>query len=129
MTQPQRKGLSKKQLASMSKWANRPRPESPDQVTERQRALWDAINELAVAGGAAITSPKYADPLRLEISVGSSLADTLKEFGHDLIFLERATRIGGNATPDYGARWRQGVVSGGYGFTQVDAYSIQLKSK
>jgi hypothetical protein len=54
----------------------------------------------------------------------SPLPDKLKELGHDLIYCERATRIGGVATPD--ARWRNGRVSAGYGFTTADVYLIRL---
>jgi len=69
---------------------------------------------------------KYANPLWLEIPLDSPLPDKLKELGHDLIYCERATRIGGAAAPDYGARWRNGAVSAGYGFRTVDVYSIRL---
>jgi len=63
---------------------------------------------------------------RLEIPLESPLADKLKELGYALIFCERPTRIGGTATPDYNARWRNGVASAGYGFHTVDVYLIRL---
>src|SRR5215467_3988215 len=99
MTSTGRTGLSKKQLASLSKWANKPPTESPDQTTQKFRDLWDSLNQFVIERGAQITSPKYANPLTLEIPLDSPLADKLKELGYDLIFVQRESRIGAIAAP------------------------------
>src|SRR5262249_43192019 len=126
MTSTGRTGLSKKQLAAMSKWANKPRTESLDQTTEKFRDLWDALNQFVIERGAQITSVKYANPLTLEIPLDSPLPDKLKELGYDLIYCERTTRIGGTATPAYHTRWRRGPITSGYGFNTVDVFLIRL---
>jgi hypothetical protein len=116
--------LSKKQLATLSKWAAQPKAD--EGLSDRYRELWDRLNQYVMERGGQVTSVRYANPIRLEVPLESPLADKLRGLGHDPIFLERTTRLGGVAAPDYHARWRKGVVSTGYGVTTVDVYEIRL---
>jgi hypothetical protein len=120
--------LSKQDAAKkFSKWAQKPGTvDETAKVSERQRDLWDALNQYVTERGALIVSVKHANPLTLEVPLESPLVDKLREQGLDLIFCERRNRLGGVAVPEYDTRWRKGVVSGGYGFTTVDVYQIRL---
>jgi hypothetical protein len=116
--------LSKLEL---SKWANRPRTDDKKgTITQQHRDLWDALNQYVTERGGAITSVRYASPIRLEFDPESPLADKLKELGYSLTFLERDGRWGGPATPDHDARWRNRAVTSGYGFRTVDVYELRL---
>jgi len=125
MTSTGRTGLSRKQLAALSKWANKPREERPDET--KFRTLWDGLNQFVIERGAQITSMKYTNPVRLEIPLDSPLADKLKELGYDLVFVQRESRIGGIAAPPtVGPRWRRGAITSGYGFCTVDVFELRL---
>jgi hypothetical protein len=79
--------MSKKDIAAMSKWAtNRPRAEQPS-ITSERRALWDALHEFVRQNGGAISSVKYASPIRLEVPTDSPLPERLRALGYDPIFL------------------------------------------
>jgi len=123
VTSTGRTGLSKKQLASLSKWANKPRTESSDQT--KFRDLWDSLNQFVIERGAAITSPKYENPLRLEIPLDSPLADKLKELGYDLIYRNEETRIGAPVSEP--GRWgRRRDLNTSYGFRTVNVFELSL---
>jgi hypothetical protein len=116
--------LTKKQIASFSKWANRPRTDQPNEITAQRRDLWTALNQYVIERGAAIVSVQYANPVRLEIPVDSPLADKLRELGYDLIFQSQESRIG--AMPvEYDRRGRPRMTSG-YGFSMRDVFLVRL---
>jgi hypothetical protein len=130
MTPNQRVKLSKLQLAKRnSKWVTQKPTASEEaaKITQQRRDLWDALNQYVTERAGAITSVKYANPVRLEIPLDSPLADKLRELGYDPVYLSDETRIGGVAAPDPDAvRWRQGVKTSGYGFRQVRVFELRL---
>jgi hypothetical protein len=118
--------LSKKQLAAMSKWA----AQKPDavaekaKITEKQRDLWDALNQYVTERGAMIVSVKHANPVRLEVPLDSELPAKLRELGYDPIYCEQATRIGAPVSTKRG-RWTN--LNNGYSFRTVDVFELRLK--
>jgi hypothetical protein len=115
--------LSKKQIAAQ--WAKWPRTESPNQITERQRDLWNALNQFVTERGGAIVSPMFASPLRIETALDSELPDKLRELGYDLIYREQDTRIGAPISKP--GRWgRPRDLNAGYSFRAVDVYELRL---
>jgi hypothetical protein len=119
-----RNTLSKKQIASMSKWAAaRPKADEAT-ISARQRNLWDALNQYVTERGAAIVSVKYANPLRIEVATDSELPARLRELGYDPTFCEQVTRIGA-ASVRHDRRGRPQMTSG-YGFSVRDVYLLKL---
>ncbi len=51
---------------------NAVRTERLQKVSEERKRLWDALNEYVRQQGAAITSPPYGTPVRLEITTKDS---------------------------------------------------------
>jgi hypothetical protein len=108
----------------MSKWAARPRAGSPNQITERHRDLWGAINQFVTEHGGFVTSLQFASPIRIEVPMGSALPAKLAEAGYDLVFREQTTRIGAAAV-EHDRRGRPRMTSG-YSFHTVDVYELKL---
>jgi hypothetical protein len=119
-----RNTLSKLEHAKLnSKWATKPDRNEPT-ISQRQRDLWDALNNFCMERGAAIVSVKYANPARIEIPVDSPLADKLCEAGFDPIFCEQTTRIG--PAVEHALRgWRSNRNSA-YSFHTVDIFTVKL---
>jgi hypothetical protein len=125
MSYAQRKNtLTKKQLASFSKWANRPRADQPNEITERRRDLWRALNQFVADHGGFVTSVQFASPIRIEVPVGSTLPTKLAEVGYDLLFREQTTRLGA-ASVQHDRRGRPRPVTG-YAFYTVDVFELKL---
>ncbi len=117
--------MSKKDITTLSKWANQPRREGEAAISQRQRDLWDALNQYVTERGAAIVSVKYANPVRLEISLDSPLADKLRDLGHDVIYKSEETRIGAPISEP--GRWgRPRNLNNGYSFRSVAVYELRL---
>jgi hypothetical protein len=125
-----RNTLTKKQLAQFGKFANRPRAESSERTEERKR-LWTDLNDFVNQqhDGSRITSVPGTSPVQLEVLPDSDLPDKLMKAGFELIFRSEETRLGGAVAPEYQARWRRGVRSGGYGFYTVSVFDIRLPTK
>lgn len=123
-----RNTLTKKQIASFSKWAvARPSKEAEaNRVTEQQKKLWTALAQFIREQGGWVTSIPGLSPLRFEAMEHSKLPLELTKLGYVLLSRGTTTRIGGAASPEYGARWRQGARSGGYGFLTVSIYELDL---
>jgi hypothetical protein len=113
--------LSKKQLATMSKWAAQPKAD--DGISERQRNLWTALNEFVTERGGAITSMLYANPVRLEVPLDSELPAKLRELGYDPVYCSEETRIGPPVSTQRG-RWTN--LNSAYSFRQVAVYELRL---
>jgi hypothetical protein len=134
MTYAERKNtLSKKDIASMSKWAAQ-RPNAADEaakISQQRRNLWDALHDFIRKGGGAIVSLKYENPVRLEIPVDSPLADKLRELGWTLIDRGQETRIGPQMlTHDLKGRPKDRPALGsGYAFNQRLCFDVLLPTK
>jgi hypothetical protein len=117
--------LSKLELARRnSKWVQKPNTaEEKAKIDQARRDLWLALNDFCLERGAQIVSPRFANPVRLEIPLDSPLADKLKELGHDLIFCEQTTRIG---APVSGQRGRWVDSNRAYSFRTVDVFELRL---
>jgi hypothetical protein len=116
--------LSKKDIAAMSKWANRPRAATPE-TQQPRRDLWDALHDFIRKDGGAIVSVKYTWPIRFEVAPDAGMATRLRELGHDPIFCEQATRIGAPVFEP--GRWgRTRDMNTGYSFRTVDVFELKL---
>jgi hypothetical protein len=94
-------------------------------ISQKQRDLWDAVNQFVSERGGAITSVRYGNPIRLEIPLDSPLADKLRELGHDLVFRNEETRIGPPVAEPvlWGQRVRR---NDAYAFRAVNVYELRL---
>ena len=66
--------LTKKQLASMSKWPTQ-RPSAAEEaakVSQQRRDLWTALNAFITERGGAIVSPMFVSPVRIETAPDSN---------------------------------------------------------
>jgi hypothetical protein len=124
MTYSQRRNtFSKMDRASLSKWAVQRPKVDPNEISQRQRDLWDALNQYVTERGAAITSVRYANPLRLEVLPDSPLPAKLRELGYDPVYCEQTTRLGAPVSTRQG--WRTNL-NNGYSFRAVDVYTVKL---
>jgi hypothetical protein len=115
--------LTKKQIVSFSKWANRPRADQP-QITEQRRNLWTALNEFIRQNGGSIVSLQFTSPLRLEVPINSPLPERLAALGYDPIFCEQTTRIGPQAVQH--DRRGRALPTTGYSFNTFDVFHLKL---
>jgi hypothetical protein len=119
--------LTKKQLASMSKWATQ-RPSAAEEaakVSQQRRDLWTALNAFITERGGAIVTPMFVSPVRIEVPPDSELPAKLAEAGYDLTFCEQATRIGAPIAKPvlWGQRSRR---NDAYAFRAVNVYELKL---
>ena len=116
--------LSKKDIAAMSKWANRPRADQPE-ISEKRRALWQALNQFITERGGFVTSVQFASPVRIEVAPDSELPAKLAEAGYDLTFCSQTTRIGAPISEP--VLWRQrSRQNNAYAFCAVNVYELKL---
>jgi hypothetical protein len=110
----------------MSKWA----AQKPDaaaeaaKITEKQRDLWDRLNEFVTERGAAIVSVKHANPVRLEVPLDSELPAKLRELGYDPVYCEQTTRIGAPVSRRKGWVYDRNTA---YSFRSVNVFELRLK--
>jgi hypothetical protein len=118
--------MSKKDRATLSKWANR--PASSEKGSEERSRLWTNLNDFVNRqnDGSRVTSVPGTSPVQLEVLPDSDLPDKLTKAGFELIFRSEETRLGGTGAPEYQARWRRGRQSAGYGFYTVSVFDIRL---
>jgi hypothetical protein len=83
--------MSKRDLAGLSKWGNRPAGPPINKVTEERKKVWTALNELITERGGRLTSIPYASPLCVEVRKPDQLAKS----GFHILFVCRETRVTG----------------------------------
>jgi hypothetical protein len=119
--------LTKKQLASMSKWAAQ-RPSAAEEaakISQQRRDLWTALNAFITERGGFVTSVQFASPVRIEVAPDSELPAKLAEAGYDLTFCSQTTRIGAPIAES--ALWGQrSKRNSAYSFHAVDVYELRL---
>jgi hypothetical protein len=79
MTAPVRKGLTR---AETAKAVSRAASSQPKKIDDKQRRLWQALNEFINREGAWIVSPPYASPARIEVMSDSPLPAKLADLGY-----------------------------------------------
>jgi hypothetical protein len=116
--------LTKKQIASFSKWAvARPKADEAT-ISQKQRDLWTALNQFVTEHGGFVTSVQFAQPIRIEVPIGSALPAKLAAAGYDLVFNSQTTRLGA-APVQHDRRGRARPVTG-YSFHTVDVFELRL---
>jgi len=97
-------------------------------ISERQKALWQGLNQYVIERGAALTTIPNIFPARLETHPDSPLPAKLRELGWDVVFREKQTRLGPQIeTHDAKGREKPKPSFGNsYGFHTVDVYDIAL---
>jgi hypothetical protein len=68
----------------------------PVTMTERQKRLWDALNDFIRKSGGWLVSTPNEKYLRVEVERGSSLPTKLTEFGYDVRSAGVSTRVTSN---------------------------------
>jgi hypothetical protein len=126
-----RNTLSKRDAARLNnKWATPPsqQPTAADKakITQQRRDLRLTLNEYIGRHGGSITSPPFADPIRLEVPPDSDLPQRLQEIGYDPLFLEQTTRIGSLAVEPTLWGQRRRTVPGAQGFRTVNIFLLAL---
>ena len=116
--------LSKRDLAGLGKWANRPASAQTKKVGEERKKAWTSLNEFITERGGRVTSVPYALPLRAEVGTDSTLADQLAKSGCRVVFVCRETRVtGAQAISPKVERLTRTVPSA---FCEMSVYEVDL---
>jgi hypothetical protein len=56
----------------------------PHAEIERQKSLWEGLNEFITRSGGWVVSPRDVSPVRFEIRAGSDLPSALRQLGYEI---------------------------------------------